>query len=134
MPRVLVVPGIVYPAVQAYGPLLSRLTGRARLLTKEMEVYADPAQVPPEGYSLDTEVDGIGRAADEAGWDAFNLVGYAAGGLAALGFAERYPHRLSSLTLIEPFGTGLDDPPEAWARFLDDTERVAALPEDRAVG
>ncbi|HET9494739.1 MAG TPA: homoserine kinase [Chloroflexia bacterium] len=133
MPRVLVVPGIVYPAVQAYGPLLSRLTGRARMLTKELEIYADPAQVPPEGYSLDTEIEGIGRAADEAGWDSFNLVGYAAGGLAAMGFAERYPHRLSSLTLIEPFGTGLDDPPEAWARFLDDTERVAGLPEDRVV-
>ena len=133
MPRVLVVPGIVYPAVQAYGPLLSRLTGRARLLTKELEIYADPTQVPPEGYSLDTEVEGIGRAVDEAGWDTFNLVGYAAGGLAAMGFAERYPHRLSSLTLVEPFGTGLDDPPEAWVRFLDDTERVAALPADRVV-
>jgi homoserine kinase len=133
MPRVLVVPGIVYPAVQTYGPLLSRLTGRARLLTKELEIYADPAQVPPEDYSLDTEIEGIARAADEAGWDTFNLAGYAAGGLAAMGFAERYPQRLISLTLIEPFGTGLDDPPEAWVRFLDDTERVAALPEDRVV-
>ena len=134
MPRVLVVPGIVYPAVQAYGPLLSRLTGRARMVTKELEVYADPAQVPPEGYSLQTEVEGIGRAADEAGWDTFNLVGFAAGGLAALGFVERYPERLSSVTLIEPFGTGLDEVPEAWARFLDDVERVAALPEERVVG
>jgi homoserine kinase len=134
MPRVLVVPGIIYPAVQAYGPLLSRLTGRARMQTKELEIYADPAQVPPEGYNLNTEVDGIVRAADEAGWDAFNLVGYAAGGLAALAFAEKYTDRLSSLALIEPFGTGLDEPPETWTRFLDDVERVAALPEERVVG
>jgi homoserine kinase len=134
MPPVLVVPGIVYPTVQAYGPLLSRLTGRARLVTKELEVYADPAQVPPDGYSLDTEVEGIGRAADEAGWDTFHLVGYEAGGLVALAFIERYPERLRSVTLIEPFGTGLGDPPEAWARFLDECERVAALPEERVVG
>ena len=117
MPRVLVVPGMIYPAVQAYGPLLSRLTGRARIQTKELEIYADPAQVPPEGYNLDTEVQGIIRAADEAGWDTFNLVGYSAGGLAALAFIEKYPERLTSVALIEPFGTGLDEPPEAWTRF-----------------
>jgi homoserine kinase len=133
MPRVLVVPGIIYPAVQAYGPLLSRLTGRARMLTKEMEIYADPAQVPPEGYDLQTEVEGILRVVDEAGWDVFNRVGYASGGLAALGFIEKYPERLSSVTLIEPFGAAQDDPPEAWARFLEEAERVAALPDDRVV-
>jgi homoserine kinase len=134
MPPVLVVPGIIYPAVQAYGPLLSRLTGRARMLTKELEVYADLAMVPPEGYSLQAEIEGIGRVADEAGWETFHLVGYAAGGLAALGYIEQHPERLSSVTLIESFGTGLDHPPEAWAHFLDECERVAALPEERVVG
>lgn len=46
------------------------------------------ATVPPPGYSLETEVAGIRRVADEAGFDTFHLVGYSAGGASSLAFSS----------------------------------------------
>ncbi len=58
------------------------------------------ASVPPPGYSLETEVEGVRRVADDAGFATFHLVGYSAGGASALAFASRYPGRLRSLALM----------------------------------
>lgn len=131
LPAVMLVPGIVNPVRISFGPLIERLEGRANVVLKELEVYSDKAT--PAGYSLQTEVDGIRRAADEAGLTTFHLVGYSAGGLAALGFIDKYPQRLLSATLIEPFGTGMPTSSTEESAFLDQMGGVLALPASERV-
>jgi len=57
-------------------------------------------------YGLETEVEGIRRLADRAGFETFHIVGYSAGGASSLAFASRYPERLRSLALMEPAWAG----------------------------
>ncbi|NVM98136.1 alpha/beta hydrolase [Arthrobacter sp. SDTb3-6] len=62
--------------------------------------------MPPLGYSVDIEAEGILRAADKCGWDTFQLVGYSGGGASALAFAASHPERLETLGLLEPAWAG----------------------------
>jgi pimeloyl-ACP methyl ester carboxylesterase len=71
---------------------------------KDLEVYG--GEVPPPDFSLGTEVAGIERVAQEAGFERFHLVGYSAGGAASLAFAAAHPERLLSLALMEPAFAG----------------------------
>ena len=111
--QVVLLPGGVLPAGPAYAALLAELGTSVDARTKELEVYA--AEAPPTDYSLATEVAGITRVADDAGFDRFHLVGYSGGGAASLAFAASRPERLLSLALMEP----------AWAgwREMSDAER-----------
>jgi pimeloyl-ACP methyl ester carboxylesterase len=111
--QVVLLPGGVMPAGPAYGALLAELGPDVDARPKELEVYADDA--PPPDYSLATEVDGIARVADEAGFDRFHLVGYSGGGASSLAFAASRPDRLLSLALMEPAFAG-------WQR-MGDAER-----------
>ena len=108
MPRqpwqVVLLPGSVLPAGPAYGPLLAELGPDVDARAKELEVYGGDA--PPLDFTLDTEVDGVTRVADEAGFERFHLVGYSAGGASSLAFAARHPERLLSLALMEPAFAG----------------------------
>jgi pimeloyl-ACP methyl ester carboxylesterase len=98
--RVVLLPGSVLPAELAYGALIDAFGEDVQTIVKDLEVYRDDA--PPAGYSLDTEVAGVLGEADARGWSTFHLVGYSAGGAAALAFAARHPARLLSLALLEP--------------------------------
>jgi pimeloyl-ACP methyl ester carboxylesterase len=102
--RVVFLPGGVLPVDPAYAGLLGVLGDDVNARLKDLEVYATP--VPPPGYSLATEVDGIVRLADEAGFGRFHLVGYSGGGAACLSFAADHPDRLVSLALMEPAFAG----------------------------
>jgi pimeloyl-ACP methyl ester carboxylesterase len=102
--RVVLLPGGVLPAEPAYRDLLQELGDEVDAVAKDLEVYAGDA--PPPGFSMDAEVDGIRRAADEAGFDRFHLVGYSGGGASSLAFAARHPIRLLSLALFEPAWAG----------------------------
>jgi pimeloyl-ACP methyl ester carboxylesterase len=82
--QVVMLPGAVLPAGLAYGALLAELGADVEPRPKELEVYAGDA--PPSDYSLATEVAGITRVADDAGFERVHLVGYSAGGAAALAF------------------------------------------------
>lgn len=123
-PPVLFVPGGIMPVELAYGPLLGVIGAQIRPFLKELEVYA--ADLPPAGYGLELEAEGIRRVADAAGLDRFHLVGYSAGGASSLAFTAKYPERLSSLALIEPAWIGDYVPEDAqdWADF----EHLIALP------
>lgn len=99
------------PAGPAYGALLAELGPQIDARTKELEVYA--AEAPPTDYSLATEVAGITRVADDAGFDRFHLVGYSAGGASALAFAASHPERLVSLALLEPAFAGWQEMSDA---------------------
>jgi pimeloyl-ACP methyl ester carboxylesterase len=121
-------PGGVLPASLAYEALLGELGEGANAVAKELEVYREDA--PPADYSLEVEVAGILRAAAEAGFDRFHLVGYSGGGASSLAFAAAHPTRLRSLALLEPAWAGNEDlsPDEeaVWAEF----RRIAELPPD----
>lgn len=118
----IMLPGGMLPAGPAYAPLIEALGEGVEAVAKDLEVYAGDA--PPPGYSLGTEVDGVLRVADEAGFDRFHLVGFSAGGASAVAFAAAHPDRLRSLALIEPAWLGNDELSE---RERADRARMAEL-------
>ncbi len=122
---VVLLPGGILPAQPAYQALLAELGEAVDARAKDLEMYAG-ATVPPPGYSLETEVEGIRRVADDAGFETFHLVGYSAGGASSLAFAAHYPERLRSLTLMEPAWAGrTGQTPEEVAVY----DRFRAIPE-----
>jgi pimeloyl-ACP methyl ester carboxylesterase len=131
--RVLLLPGGILPAEPAFHDLLSVLDGSVDAVAKDLEVYAGDA--PPVGFSLSTEVEGVRRAADAAGFDRFHLVGYSAGGASALAFAAAHPDRLHSLALFEPAWAGNEglsrEEAELWGRF---TALVGLPPREFMLG
>ncbi len=120
---VIFLPGIVMPAALRYAPLIEALGDSARAVTKELEVYR--AEVPPAGYAIEDEVEGISRAADAAGFDRFHLYGHSAGGACALAYAATYPERVLSLALDEP---ATDFSAEDQSIVQQDLAGVADLP------
>jgi len=103
--RSVLLPGGVMPASLAYADLLIEFGPDVDARAKELEVYA--GDDVPQGYGLDTEVAGVDRFADEAGFDRFHLVGYSGGGASALAYAITKPERVRSLTLSEPAYCGV---------------------------
>jgi pimeloyl-ACP methyl ester carboxylesterase len=121
-------PGGVLPASLAYEALLKELGDEAHAVTKELEVYG--GDLPPVGFTLDVEVAGILRCADEVGFDRFHLIGYSGGGASSLAFAAAHSDRLKSLALLEPAWAGNQDlSPEEVALWAD-FRRIAELPPD----
>jgi pimeloyl-ACP methyl ester carboxylesterase len=122
----ILLPGGVMPADLAYGSLIEHLGDDVDAIAKDLEVYA--GSEPPAGYTLDHEIAGVLRSAQDAGFDRFHLVGYSGGGASSLAFAAKHPERLLSLALLEPAWMGNDDlsPEEQdlWREF----ERIATLP------
>jgi pimeloyl-ACP methyl ester carboxylesterase len=103
----ILLPGGILPARLAYDALLRTFGTEVDARAKELEVYSAD-EVPPSGYGLDTEVAGIDRLADEAGFERFHLVGYSAGGASSLAYALTRGDRLLSLTLAEPAWAGVE--------------------------
>src|SRR5207244_2757309 len=127
--RVILLPGSVLPGELAYGSLVAALGSVADAVVKELEVYATP-EAPPD-YTLDLEVGGVLREADERGWQRFHLVGYSGGGAAALAFAARHPERLASLALLEPAWAGRWDLGPAEQALWRKYDRLEALPPEQ---
>ena len=126
--RALLLPGIVTPAAVGSAPLLEALGDAVDARAKELEVYRDDE--PPPEYSLALEVEGVLRAADEAGWDRFHLVGYSGGGAVATVMAVTRPERLASLALLEPAWTGRQGQSEAERAAREEFDGLEALPPD----
>jgi pimeloyl-ACP methyl ester carboxylesterase len=111
------------PVGPAYGALIAELGEAADAHPKDLELYAGDA--PPTGWSLDAEVEGIDRLADEVGFDQFHLVGYSGGGAACLRYATVHGDRLMSLAVMEPaFAGWAGMGPEERAHF----ERFVVIP------
>jgi pimeloyl-ACP methyl ester carboxylesterase len=119
----------VVPAELAYGALMAALGSDADAVAKDLEVYATAH--PPDDYSLDLEVGGVLREADEHGWEQVHLVGYSGGGAAALAFAAQHPDRLFSLALLEPAWAGHWDRSPAERAVWDQYERLEELPPEQ---
>ena len=122
----ILLPGIVLPAELAYGALIDALGSEAEAVAKDLEIYAAPE--PPEDYSLELEVAGVLREADARAWERLHLVGYSAGGAAALAFAARQPDRLGSLALLEPAWAGRWDVSPAEKALRLEYDRLEGLP------
>lgn len=128
--RVMFLPGPILPAAAQFGNLLAALGNSVDALPKEYEVHR--GESPPDHYGIETEVEGISRAADERRWQGFHLVGYSAGGSLALAFAAAHPDRVRSLALIEPGEIGhgrlgLEDPE------FGDYEKIMDLPPEQGM-
>jgi len=98
---VIFLPGIIAPAALRFQPLFEALGDEVDAVPKDLEVYGGPS-VPPPGYSLDIEIDGIARVADEHGFDRFHLYGHSGGGACALAFTAMNAERVLTLALDEP--------------------------------
>jgi pimeloyl-ACP methyl ester carboxylesterase len=126
--QVVLLPGGVVPAEPAYAELLQVLGGRVDAVAKDLEVYSGDR--PPPDFSLDTEVEGVVRAADRRGFGRFHLVGYSGGGASSLAFAAVHGARLLSLALLEPAWAGNERTPAEqalWQRF----RALESLPPDQ---
>jgi pimeloyl-ACP methyl ester carboxylesterase len=112
------------PADLAYGSLIEALGDDVDAVAKDLEIYAGAE--PPVGYSLDHEIAGVLRTAEEFGFERFHLVG-SGGGASSVAFAAKHPGRLLSLALLEPAWMGNDElsPEEQdlWREF----DRIATL-------
>src|SRR5260221_1183600 len=86
------------------------------------------ALVPPADYGLETEIDGISRFADGAGFDSFHLVGYSGGGASSLAFTARQPDRVRSLALLEPAWAGNEGRTPREAAVFDRYKDIPAMP------
>ena len=127
--RVIFLPGSVLPGDLAYGSLMAALGPVTDAVVRDLEVYAMP-EAPPD-YSLDLEVGGVLRDADERGWERFHLVGYSGGGAATLAFAARHSERLASLALLEPAWAGRWDLSPVEQALWREYDRLDALPPDQ---
>ncbi len=65
--QAILLPGGVLPAALAYPDLVRALGPDVDARYKELELYT--GDEPPSGYGLDTEVQGVRRLADEAGFE-----------------------------------------------------------------
>ena len=126
--QAILLPGIVLPAELAYPALLEAFGEGVEARAKELEVYADAE--PPPDYGLETELAGILREAESAGFERFHLVGYSGGGAISAAFAARYPDRLLSLSLLEPAWVGNERRSEPELRVQEEFDRTWQLPED----
>ena len=129
---VVLLPGVILPAGLAYGALLTELGDDVDARAKDLEMYAGQT-VPPAGYSLETEVEGIRRVADEAGFETFHLLGYSAGGASSLAFVSRHPERVRSLALIEPAWAGRSGQTPEEAAVFDHFRAIPHLPPDEVM-
>jgi pimeloyl-ACP methyl ester carboxylesterase len=124
---VVFLPGGIQPVMLQYGPLLKALGADIQPLLKDLELYRNGT--PPKHYSLTTEVEGLKRAADDAGMASFHLVAYSGGGAVALAFTGTYPERVLSLALCEPAVIPSQEWLQAESAYWQEMAHVMSLPD-----
>ncbi len=113
---VVFLPGIIAPAAIRYGLLVERLAD-VDVVVRDLAVYDDDE--PPPGFSIDTELVALDRAADDAEFEKFHLYGHSGGGAVALAYAASHRDRLQSLAVDEPASDFTDegDAVYGWPEF-----------------
>jgi pimeloyl-ACP methyl ester carboxylesterase len=125
----ILLPGIIMPAAIRYAPLLEQLGNDVRAVVKDLEVYA--GDTPPDKYSIDHEVDGISRAADEAGFERFHLYGHSGGGACSIAYVAAHGDRVLSLAVDEPAADFSD---EGRAEMEVELLRLEEMPPEERMG
>jgi pimeloyl-ACP methyl ester carboxylesterase len=116
------------PKDLAYGALREALGEGVDARAKDLEIYA--TDEPPDVYDLETEIDGVLREADDAGFERFHLVGYSGGGAISTALVSRRPDRVSSLALLEPAWVGNEGMSEQERELWVEVERIRDLPAE----
>ena len=124
-PQVICLPGSVAPAANRYAPLKAAIGDRAELHLKDLELYR--SDNPPDGYSIEMELEGVDRFAASLGLDHFHLIGYSGGGMISLAYAGTRPKRLLSLGLFEAARVPGELTPAERDFFDHLSEKVAGL-------
>lgn len=97
-----------------WAPYLSRLTNSHRVVALDLPGHGGSTAAPDQRYDVDAMSDALGRFVDsgDANLDLprFHLVGISMGGGVALAYAIAHPDRVSSLTLINPWGVSTPQP------------------------
>ncbi len=83
-----------------WGPVVARSSGSAEILTYDCRGHG--ASDKPSGpYSIDLFADDLSDLLNAVGWKSAIVAGASMGGSVALGFAARYPSRVSALGLFD---------------------------------
>jgi pimeloyl-ACP methyl ester carboxylesterase len=127
--QVIFLPGIIMPAGLRYQALIQALGDGVHAIAKDLDVYATHA--PPPDYSIETEIAGVTRVADESGFERFHLYGHSGGGAIALAYVSKHPERVLSLALDEPAS---DFSPEAKRWTNEEMETIKRLPPEEQMG
>lgn len=126
--QVLFLPGAFQPAALRYQALLSELGEDVEPVLKDLEVYSGIE--PPPNYSVEMEISGIERAADQAGFQRFHLYGYSGGGACVLAFTSARPERVLSVGLEEP-AADFTDAEKRSTLWREDLELLDMTEEER---
>jgi pimeloyl-ACP methyl ester carboxylesterase len=113
------------PAERSVELVARELGGRADIVPKDLEVWADR---PLVSYTLDDEVAGVRRAAKDRGWSRFHIVGFSAGATVALICARVMAPSVATVAVIEPATIGDDDWSAGEADWRARMQTIFALP------
>ena len=78
------------------------------LLPEEFHVIAldlrgcGQSEKPATGYTIEEQAEDLWAFVEAIGWDDFDLVGHASGAAIAIEFTLNYPHRVNTLSLVDP--------------------------------
>lgn len=78
-------------------PVLSPLSETAQLVYFDHRGHGRSARGNPETYTLDNNVEDLEALRQHLGLERIGLLGFSYGGMVALTYASRYPHRVSQL-------------------------------------
>jgi 3-oxoadipate enol-lactonase len=98
-PRIALIHSLAMDA-NFWRPVVARLDGSAEILTYDCRGHGT-SDKPPGPYTIDLFADDLSDLLDTVGWKSAIVAGASMGGSVALGFAARYPSRLSALGLFD---------------------------------
>jgi pimeloyl-ACP methyl ester carboxylesterase len=125
---VIFLPGILMPAELRYAALLEALGDEVDAVVKDLEIYA--TSPPSPDHSLASEVAGIDRVADEAGFERFHLYGHSGGGAVVLAYVAEHQDRVLSMAVDEPAS---DFSLESQAAVLEQARKLQELPPSEGI-
>jgi pimeloyl-ACP methyl ester carboxylesterase len=85
-------------------PFVRGFVNQYRVVAPDLPGHGGSALAPNQTYTLDTMAQAVGDFVDAADIPRFHLVGSSMGGGVALAYAIENPDRVSSLTLLNPWG------------------------------
>lgn len=86
--------------ISLWDDLAASLSDRFRLFRYDQRGHGG-SDAPPPPYSMDELVEDAAGLMNEAGIDRVHFIGISMGGIAGWGLAQRYAHRLASLTVCD---------------------------------
>lgn len=96
-----------------WNAVAAQLDGSAELLTYDCRGHGR-SDKPPGPYTIDLFADDLSDLLDAVGWKNATVAGASMGGSVALGFAAKYPSRVSALGLFDTTAWYGSNAPSSW--------------------